>query len=186
MPPDLNDTLVKAARNGHIKVVKQLLDEGADPRFGNSRSLWAAATSGHLEVVKLLLPVTDPRANNSWSLRRAAENGHLEIVRLLLPVSDPKAADSLALRFAAKNGHLEIIKLLLPLSDVDKVMLDPGNIRADVCDLLLSCLPLPRVKEFVATHPSLDLPHSHAMLGAENLRNRSQPVLNHHTNRQRA
>ena len=95
-----------------IKVIQELLDEGANPKADDSEALRRAAGNGHLEVVKLLLPVSDPKARDSEALRWAAENGHLEIVKLLLPVSDPKANDGLALRLAARNGHLEIVKLL--------------------------------------------------------------------------
>jgi ankyrin repeat protein len=105
-----------AADKGHLEIVKLLLPL-SNPKANNSDALRYAALHGHLEVVKLLLPLSDPEAYNSEALRSAAQNGHLEVVKLLLPVSDPKACNSYALRLAARNGHLEVVKLLLPLSD---------------------------------------------------------------------
>ena len=99
------------------KVIKELIEEGADPKAINSFALRSAAENGHLDIVKLLLPLSDPKAVESQALRRAAYNGHLEVVKLLLPVSDPKANDSEVLRWAAAQGHLKIVKLLLSVSD---------------------------------------------------------------------
>jgi len=99
------------------KVIKRLIDEGADPNADNSWPLRCAAEFGHLDIVKLLLPYSDPKACDSYALRYAATNGYLNIVKLLIPVSDPKALDSCTLRYAAENGYLEIVKLLIPLSD---------------------------------------------------------------------
>ncbi|MDD4081743.1 MAG: ankyrin repeat domain-containing protein, partial [Sphaerochaetaceae bacterium] len=108
--------LLNAAEFGHLDIVKLLLPY-SDPKACDSYALRYAATNGYLNIVKLLIPVSDPKAYSSCALRNAALNGHLEIVKLLLPVSDPKAYDSYALRWAARNGHLEIVKLLLPISD---------------------------------------------------------------------
>ena len=99
------------------KVIKRLIDEGADPKICDSWPLRCAAEFGHLDIVKLLLPYSDPKAKNSEALRYAAENGYFEIVKLLLPYSNPKVCNSEALRYATYGKHLEIVKLLLPLSD---------------------------------------------------------------------
>ncbi len=201
MSANLIKALVEAARNGNVAVAKRLLVKGANPKGDQSLALQAAAENGHLEAVKLLLPVSDPTADSSWALQLAAENGHLEVVKLLLPVSDPKtdcsyallcaarsghleivklllpvsdhkSCDSWALPCAAQNGHMEIVKLLLPLSDITKIMMDLDFIRTDGCDLLLSCLPLPDVKEFVTIHPDIDFPRTRALLATESLRQR--------------
>ncbi|MDD4083268.1 MAG: ankyrin repeat domain-containing protein [Sphaerochaetaceae bacterium] len=106
------------------KVIKRLIDEGADPKICDSWPLRCAAEFGHLDIVKLLLPYSDPKAKNSEALRYAAENGHLEIVKLLISVSDPKMHDSCALRWAAENGHLDIVKLLIPVSEIDDYVIE--------------------------------------------------------------
>jgi hypothetical protein len=100
-----------------VDVVKELIEEGADPKADNSYALQLAAESGHIEIVRLLIPVSDPKSRNSQALRLAAKHGHTEIVKLLIPVSDPKAYNSYALQLAAKYGHTEIVKLLIPVSD---------------------------------------------------------------------
>jgi ankyrin repeat protein len=108
----------------NAKVIKRLLDEGADPKTGDSIALLWAAEKCHTEIVKLLIPVSDPKIDDSIALRWAAEKGNTEIVKMLIPVSDPKARNSYALRWAAENGHTEVVKLLIPVSDpkvVDKI-----------------------------------------------------------------
>ncbi len=117
MSVDLNEFLVEAVRAGLTDAVKQLLDEGVEPKADYSLALREAAANGNLEIVKLLLLMSGTKANDSSALQSAAENGHLEIVRLLLTVSDPIADSSWALQTSAENGHLEIVKLLLPVSD---------------------------------------------------------------------
>ncbi|MDD4081769.1 MAG: ankyrin repeat domain-containing protein [Sphaerochaetaceae bacterium] len=106
------------------KVIKRLIDEGADPKVEGNWPLRWAAKNGHLEIVKLLLPLSDVKAFASEALRLAAVNGHLEIVKLLLPISDPKVYNSEALRYAAENGHLEIVKLLIPVSEIDDYVIN--------------------------------------------------------------
>jgi len=97
------------------KKIKQLIEEGADPKACDCLALQWAAKRGHLEIVKLLLEAgADPKAYDGLALQWAANNGHLEVVKLLLEAgADPKTCDNLALQRAAEKGHLEIVKLLL-------------------------------------------------------------------------
>ncbi len=176
MSEKMNEALIKAVRGGKVAIVRRLLEKGADPRADGSLALWYAAMNGYLEIVKLLLPVSDPKAENSSALQWAGKGGYLEIVRLLLPVSDPKTDTSLALRLAAESGHLEITKLLLPYSDYVVALGHPGFICSSGCDLLLSCLPEPFVKQFTADNPSLCLPRARAMLASQSLSSRSTPT----------
>ena len=99
------------------KVVKQLINEGIDPKANDSQVLRDAVLNNNLEMVKLLIPVSDPKANDSQALREAVLKNNLEMVKLLIPVSDPKVNDSQALRNAVLNNNLEIVKLLIPVSD---------------------------------------------------------------------
>ncbi len=163
----------EAATRGNLSLVVRYLALGVDPKYDDSRALRCAAGNGHLEIVKLLLPVSDPRADDSSALRCAAEGGHLEIVKLLLPVSNPKANRSGALRWASENGHLEVIKLLLPCSDYVVALEQPGFIYSPGCDVLLSCLPEPFIKQFMADHTDLDLPRTRATLNAQSLSSRN-------------
>ncbi|PQE15343.1 Ankyrin repeat domain-containing 52 protein [Rutstroemia sp. NJR-2017a WRK4] len=116
--------LQSASNNGHLEVVKLLLENGADLSAADNDGetpLNAASDSGHLEVVKLLLEKgTDLSVSdiNEWTpLNSASDSGHLEVVKLLLEngadlsVSDVNGWTPL--NTASDNGHLEVVKLLL-------------------------------------------------------------------------
>jgi ankyrin repeat protein len=80
-----------AARNGHVEVVRVLLEGGADVQRVNvdtNTALHTAAQNGHLEVCRLLLDsgakVDTVGQFKETALMGAASNGHLEVCRLLL------------------------------------------------------------------------------------------------------
>ena len=126
-----NDTaLMKAAGQGHIEVVRFLVEQGADLNIRNEQrqnALMFAAAGGHLAVVIFLI---DSGADVRLTVSRfydysygpntpfmwAAYNGHLDVVNLLLeymkiiyeaPLTGP------ALGWAAYRGHLDVVNLLL-------------------------------------------------------------------------
>ncbi|VDM10775.1 unnamed protein product, partial [Wuchereria bancrofti] len=87
--------LVIAARNGHLDVVKYLLEKGADisatgtvifdgeivPR---APVLWVAAAAGHIDVVQYLVEeagadINQTTQSNSSPLRGACYDGHYDI-----------------------------------------------------------------------------------------------------------
>lgn len=88
---DGDTALTEAAEEGHLGVVRWLLDQGARPNLGDEEgetALHEAAEEGHLEVVTLLL---DRGANLDQSdlegrtpLMLAAGEGHADVVALLL------------------------------------------------------------------------------------------------------
>ncbi|KAH0562831.1 hypothetical protein GP486_002538 [Trichoglossum hirsutum] len=139
--------LLWAARNGHLEVVKLLLDKGGvdldskDTRYGRTPLSWAAE-DGHGEVVKLLLgrrgvdpDSKDTRYDNMGMtpLSRAAESGHGKVVKLLLSKDgvDPNFKDHLSnrtpLSWAAEYGQREVVKLLLDENRVDPDPRDGPN-----------------------------------------------------------
>ena len=73
-----------ACREGHVQLVKLLIEFGADrgkPCDGNMTPLVTAAQFGHREIVKLLLGsgvVPDPKA-----IERAKQKGHNHILFML-------------------------------------------------------------------------------------------------------
>ena len=131
---EFNDTaLMKAAGQGHIEVVRFLVEQGADLNIRNQQgqnALMFAAAGGHLAVVLLLI---DSRANartllgfysygydpDTYSyeygpdtpLMWAAYGGHLEVVQVLL--DDGAPSGSAAMAWAAYGGHLEVVQVLL-------------------------------------------------------------------------
>lgn len=94
--------LRKAAGNGHVEVVRALLEDGrADPAADESAVFRSACTSGYVDIVSLFLrdKRADPATWNNWPLIAASTNGHTEVVRLLLkdPRVDPAARENYAI-----------------------------------------------------------------------------------------
>lgn len=125
--------LVMAARNGHLEVVRYLLEnchadieqvgsvtfdgetiEGAPP-------LWCAAAAGHLHLVKTLIclnaSVNSTTKTNSTPLRAACFDGHFEIAKYLIDHgADIEIANRhghTCLMIACYKGHYDIAKYLL-------------------------------------------------------------------------
>lgn len=94
--------LVQACKNGSLTIVKELLNNQADPNLGGADGctpLWTACYHGQLETVRLLLGLgveVDKRdsfgATPFWV---ACQDGRTEIVRLLMDHgADIEAADA--------------------------------------------------------------------------------------------
>jgi len=113
--PKVNDirTLQWAAENGYFEIVKALIDNRADPKANYNHALQLAIENNHLKIIKLLIPFLDLNKNSGYLLSGAAGNGHIETVKLLIPILKSKIYNSYALQMAAENGHLNIVKLLL-------------------------------------------------------------------------
>ncbi|KZL78694.1 multiple ankyrin repeats single KH domain (pfs domain-containing protein) [Colletotrichum tofieldiae] len=98
--------LVTASYRGHLKVVKLLLEKGANIKIKDIDGwtpLNAASSKGHLEVVKLLLEkgadITVTNESGWTPLHTASFNGYVKLARLFLQ--------------ARKNGHNQTTQLLL-------------------------------------------------------------------------
>jgi hypothetical protein len=100
-----------------LDVIKELVEEGADPTTDNNYPIGWMASKGNLEIVKYLMSVgCDPTVNDNHTIKFAAYNGHLETVKYLVSVGcDPTADNNFALRWAAVEGHLDVVAYLKSL-----------------------------------------------------------------------
>lgn len=131
------EALETAAANGHLEIVKILLEHGV---LLNAQPLYEAAKAGHFEVVQHLLKYGaavnaemsknynqglrgDDSIYRCTPLKAAASNGHIEIVKLLITNgADVNLATSYygfyspptgPLSDAVSSGNIEIVKFLL-------------------------------------------------------------------------
>ncbi|MBN3279233.1 FEM1B protein, partial [Polyodon spathula] len=125
--------LIIAARNGHAKVVRLLLEhyrveteQTGTVRFDGyvidgATALWCAAGAGHFEVVRLLVTqranVNHTTVTNSTPLRAACFDGRLDIVKYLVEnhanISIANKYDNTCLMIASYKGHTDVVKYLL-------------------------------------------------------------------------
>ncbi|XP_012674256.1 protein fem-1 homolog B [Clupea harengus] len=125
--------LIIAARNGHEKVVRFLLDhyrvdteQTGTVRFDGyvidgATALWCASGAGHFEVVRLLVAhsanVNHTTVTNSTPLRAACFDGRLDIVRYLVEhqadIGIANKYDNTCLMIAAYKGHSDVVDYLL-------------------------------------------------------------------------
>ena len=99
-PVGLN-VLGQAARHGNVKIVRDLLERGANATLaddmGYTPLMWAAL-EGEVDAFRLLLSRSDVEASTGGDLRYTA------------------------LHFAAQNGHVEIIRALLDFDEIDETV----------------------------------------------------------------
>ena len=102
----------------HLSFVKTTLMNCDDKEKMKYILLKSACEEGHLDVVKYLVQNgANIRANDDWVLNIASEHGHLEIVKYLVDGvfegADVLSRQCLALREAVENGHSDIVKFLI-------------------------------------------------------------------------
>jgi ankyrin repeat protein len=134
----LDQVLILAARNGKVKVVRELLLRRIQAKSVINRSLHEASERGHIDCMEILIEfeadVNDLDCNRSTPLSIASKNGKAEAVRLLLQ-SGADMRLSQPLVQAAQEGHIEIVSLLL--SHMERILLeleasDTAKFRVDV------------------------------------------------------
>ena len=81
---DGETALMLASSEGHLEMVKLLVENGAD----YTNALRLASREGHLEIVKLLIEnganINAKDNDGETALMRASYNGHLEVVKYLI------------------------------------------------------------------------------------------------------
>ncbi len=111
---DAGRTVVEAAAEGYLDVVKYLHENGVDISIYNNYAVRWAATEGHLAVVKYLYENgADITACDNEAVINAAENGHLNVVKYLhANGADIMAHNNAAVRWAKAKGHVDVVKFL--------------------------------------------------------------------------
>ncbi|KAH7141695.1 ankyrin repeat protein [Dactylonectria macrodidyma] len=122
--------LQAASERGHVRLVRRLLQLGADVNAPPSPSagytaLQAAAGGGHAVISRLLLEngadvnAAAAKYKGYTALQGACLQGHIELVDLLLEQGADVHAlgglygDGMALHAAAEKGHVDVIERLL-------------------------------------------------------------------------
>lgn len=105
--------LYHASENGHLQVVKYLVNENKNILDDNLDVIDNAAGYGHLNVVTFLVKNGIKICNNSdTSLCNAAENGYGEVVATLIHENVSEGMEEM-LQLSALNGHLDMVKYLV-------------------------------------------------------------------------
>jgi hypothetical protein len=113
-----------ASENGHVEVVKILLEKGINFKLRTDlgqTALHLASKNGHAKVVKILLEngidINQDTNGGRTALNLASKNGHVEVVKVLLEKGiDFKLKTDraeTALHLASENGHVEVFRILL-------------------------------------------------------------------------
>lgn len=116
--------LILAAANSHPELVRELLEQGAEPnatRHTGTGALFFAAQGGFLDIVTLLLDrgcsINQASKDGGTALIVAAQCGHMDVVQeLLRRGADPHAAmkdRATAVFVASQNGHTSVVRTLL-------------------------------------------------------------------------
>lgn len=131
-----------AAWEGHVEVMRLLLEAGVDENAANTDQyemspMHYAALNGHLEVVRFLVELgadkNQPSSTGETPLHFAASKGHFGLVRFLVEVganhqltTDDGAKPS---HRAAQNGRIDIFKFLVDVAaSEDEATRDYGKI----------------------------------------------------------
>ena len=103
-----------ASRNGHLKIVKYLVEQGVDFQTCNNHAVQMASVSGHLEIVKYLVGKSaNFRDASGEAFRSAVMEGHLDVVQYLVEKGVGRNLLNYAVRIASCYGHLEVVKYLI-------------------------------------------------------------------------
>jgi len=159
---NINEDLWKAAQHGNVGQVNELLSKGADVNFIFNKyamtPLYAAASSGHKEIVEILLAaganVNVVNKSGESPLHKAVEGGKIEnkeLLKILLAAGanvnapDKKGKTPLYRTVESWDANKELLKILLAaganvnapdLSGATPLHIAVRNKRASIQDIL--------------------------------------------------
>jgi hypothetical protein len=115
--------LVNACLNGDLDRVKRVLHNIDTSAYYYNRAIKVACRQGHVKIVEALLQDgrADPSDYENNSIRGACTHGHIDIVKLLLQDErvDPTDAANDAIKWASFYGHVKVVEALLQDGRVD-------------------------------------------------------------------
>ena len=111
--------ILHAAQNGHVEVVRYLLENGVDVNSTTRPRITpfiAAAIEGQLTVMKYLMEngaeINFASKQGNTALHIASRKGFLDVVEFLDAQEDPEEIHMCAVDIARVMGHQKIIELL--------------------------------------------------------------------------
>lgn len=117
---DGHTALHAAAQNGHIEVVRKLMEYKANIEAVTNEghtALFAAAHKGYANIVRVFLDYkSNPNkvsSNGYKPIHSASHQGHVEVVKLLCKYVTCEDDLNLALCLSVQNSHIETTKILL-------------------------------------------------------------------------
>ena len=114
--------LFMACENGHLDVVRQLVDFGADVNhasYDDLTPLCAACMKGHASIARFLISrgalAHDPALGSSSPILLACKSGKQEVIELLLSEQPLllRTHGQLLLYEACRFGHVQVVRLLI-------------------------------------------------------------------------
>ncbi len=121
-----------AAQNGHLPVVKYLVQHGADVNYPHGFPLINSAKNGHLLVVKYLVE-HGVNGTIDHALWLAADHGHLlTVIYLIEHGANIHFDNNIIFLSASQNGRLDVVKYLF-----ESVKAASSDVRVDIADASL-------------------------------------------------
>ncbi|GAM20435.1 hypothetical protein SAMD00019534_036100 [Acytostelium subglobosum LB1] len=108
--PFHESTIYEAAYNGHLDVIKYLLENKSDT-YICEYAMDNAARNGHLDTVRYLHEQRTEGCSGQ-AIVGAAENGHLDVIRFILENRTEVMDHKTAFESAAVEGHLSVVEYL--------------------------------------------------------------------------